>query len=393
MPSLSKALPVTVLLVGAAVVWASPAVAAETANSEIVIVREDDVVADDLYAGAIRVIVEGEIDGDLIAFTGEDVVINGTVTGSVFVVAPEVTINGRVGGSLRMSGSSLTIDGEVAGDVVVAALNASFGQDSLIGGEALAWVMSMQSLGSVGGLNGSQRTLELGGAISGDVRVSVGHLRIVAPIEVGGDLVYRSDEMAEGLDRVGVEGVVVQEKPLPPNIRVRALKFFSRFLVVLFMTIAALTVAWGWPKLTSGAARGLRRTPFRSWGTGALVVFSPLILVGIGALIFALAPAVASIPLLAVFAPIVLATAGLVGALALVAGVPVVAFVGSVILKRASIYSAIVLGSVIVGIVWSLPFIGWLVPVVVLPIGLGAWFREWGQSSRPGREVGSGARG
>lgn len=364
-------------LVACVSVLALPAAAAETASSEFVIIREGDVVADDLYAGAIRVVVEGRIDGDLIAFAAEEVVINGSVGGSVVAVTPRVVVTGSVDGSLRTVATSVSVDGRIERDLVTAGLDVELGPDSIVAGEVLAWVWALQSLGEVGELSGTQRTLELGGTVEGDVDVSVDRLRIIEPLVVGGDLGFRSDNDGEGLDQATVGGVVVDKEPLPPNIRVRALVSFSRFLVVLFLTIAALTISWGWADRTSAAIGAVRRAPLRSWGTGALVVFSPLILVGIAALIVTLAPAAASFPLLAVMAPVILALVGVVGAVSLVAGVPAVGWIGSRLFPKRSVHFAVLAGSLIVGALWFLPVLAWLLPVAVLPLGLGAWTRTW----------------
>lgn len=360
---------------------ALPAQAAETSNSEIVIIREGEVVSDDLYVGAIRVVVEGRIDGDLIAFAAEDVVINGTVTGSVFAVTQRLSVSGTVEGPLRVVAGSISVSGTVGDDVVAVGLDSQLGPESTAGGEVLAWSWSLRSLGDIGALRGSQRNLELGGSVDSDVDVSVGRLRIVEPLSVGGDLGFRSENEAEGLDQATVGGVVVDKAPLPPNIRARALILFAKFLVVLFLTVASLTVVWGWPVGTRAAIQAVRVAPVRSWGVGALVVFSPLLILGVALLVVALAPAAASFPLLAIFAPLTLAAIGVVGAVALVAGVPAVGWLGSRLLPRRSVHAAVLAGSVITGLLWLLPVLAWLVPLVVLPLGLGAWSQAWNVDS------------
>lgn len=73
----------------------------------------------------------------------------------------------------------------------------------------------------------------------------------------------------------------------------------------------------------------------------------------------------------------VLATVGLVLALSVVAGIPTVARLGGALFKNLDIYGAILVGALITGFVWILPVVGWLVPVVVLPIGLGGWMLSW----------------
>lgn len=361
---------------------ALPAVAAETSNAEFVIIPEGDVFPEDLYAGAIRVVVNGTLDGDLVAFAAEDVVITGTVTGSVTAVAPSVRVEGNVEGSLRVSGNRLEIDGSVGRDVVAAVFSAGLGPDSDVGGDVLIWGRDVAALGSVGGdVQGAQRNLELAGSIDGDVDVAVSRLTVVGALNVDGDFGYRSGNEAIGLGQVTAEGTIVAKEPLPPNIRVRALTLLGRFMVFLFLSIGALTTAYGWPARTSKAVAEVGRAPIRRWLVGALIVFAPFIAVAVTVLIVGVAPAAAAFPLLLVLIPLILALFGLSFALALVAGAPVVGWLGGVMFRRFELYGAILAGSVAVGVVWYLPWLGWLVPLVVLPLGLGAWLATWRQEA------------
>lgn len=357
---------------------AIPSIAAETSNSEFVIIQEDDVFPDDLYAGAIRVVVEGTVEGDLIAFAAEDVVINGTVTGSVFAASPTVTVAGVVEGSLRVTGNHLEVSGSVGKDVVAAVVSAELAPSSDITGDVLIWAWSVSALGSIGeDLTGTQRMLDLAGTVGGDVDVSVDQLVVVDDLTVTGDLDYRSSNDAQGLEMADVGGAIVAKTPLPPNLRVRALGLLGRFMIALFLSIAALTVAYGWPQRTSRAIGEVGRRPVRNWLMGAGLIFAPLLAVVIVGLIVGLAPPAAALPLLAVLVPVILALFGLSFAIALVAGTPAVGWIGGVLFKRFDLSGAILAGSVLVGIVWYLPWIGWLVPLLVLPVGLGAWISTW----------------
>ena len=370
------------LVTGVFLFAAVPAFAAQTSNADIVIIQPDDVLADDLYAGAVRIIVQGEIDGDLIAIAAEEVVIEGTVTGSVFALAPRVSVSGTVGRSLRVNGNDLVVDGAVGNDVVAVVLDLDLGESSSIGGDVLAWAWNMDALGQIGeDLKGGMRVLNLAGSVGGDVDVSVDRLTIVDDLTVGGDLGYRSNREATGLENATVAGTVVHKTPLPPNIRVRALGVFARFLVVLFLTVAALTVAYGWPKRTAAAIEKVGHSPWRAWASGASVVFLPVLLVGVTALIVGLAPAEAAFPLLAILGPLVIAAVGLVVALSLVAGAPVVGRLGSLVFRKLELYGSVLAGALLIGLIWLLPIIGWLVPLIVLPLGLGAWFLSWRDSS------------
>lgn len=374
------------VIVGGAFVVGIPlsAQAVETSNSEFVIIQEDDIVSDDLYAGAIRVVVEGTLDGDLIAFAAEEVMISGTVTGSVTAITPRLTIDGTVEEDVRFTGQNIAISGEVGGDVVAVAWSAVLAAESTVEGTVLAWAWNLDALGTVGeDLSGSQRNLNLAGDISGDVDVSVTQLSVTGPLNVEGDLGYRSDREAEGLEQAQVAGAVVAKQPLPPNLRVRALTLLGRFMVVLFLGIAALTTAYGWPSRTSKAIGSVQTKPVRNWLTGATFIFAPILMLGVTAVIVGLAPPAASFPLLVVLIPIILALTGFSLALCLVAGVPVAGFVGGVAFRRLDLFGAILAGSLLLGLAWLLPWVGWLIPIVALPLGLGAWLRGFAQTTLP----------
>jgi cytoskeletal protein CcmA (bactofilin family) len=374
MRSLSRRILGGGLVIVFVVVSAGPALAAETASSEIVIIREGDTVAEDLYAAGVRIVIEGRVEGDLVAFAAEDVVITGEVTGSVLAIAPSVTIDGNIGESARVSSGSLTISGSIGVDLVAAALGVDLDSGSEIGGDALVWAIEMKSAGTIGaGLGGSQRTLELEGTVEGDIDVSVNRLLVSGPLRVTGDLGYRSPSEAEGLDQVSVGGVVARKTPLPPNIRVRAIGLLARFLVVLLLTSTALLVGWGWPRRTGLAGERARGQTLRAFAYGAVVVLSPLLLTGVAAVVVGLAPASASLPLLALFGPLIVATAGIVLVLSLLAGVPAVLAAGRALPGDRGMFGAILAGSILAGVVWFIPILGWIVPLVALPVGLGAW--------------------
>jgi cytoskeletal protein CcmA (bactofilin family) len=375
---------VSATLFGVVLVFAiaTPALAAETSNSEFVIIQEGEVFPDDLYAGAIRVVVDGTLDGDLVAFAAEEIVINGVVEGSVTAVSPKVTVTGEVIGSLRATGNNLEVDGDVGGDVVAAVVSAHLAPSSEVGGDVLLWAWDATALGSIGmDLTGTQRNLALAGSVEGDVDVSVASLTIVDSLTVTGDLGFRSEAEASGLDMAEVGGAVVEKEVLPANLRVRAIGLLGRILITIVLSVAALSAAYGWPRRTERAIGEVGRNPIGKWLRGALVLFSPLIAAGVTGLILGLAPAAVAFPLLAVLVPVVLALAGVALALAVVAGAPIAGWVGGVAFKRLDRYGAILAGSLIIGAMWWIPVVGWLVPLVVLPWGLGSWMTSWGAQS------------
>ncbi len=375
MRSLSSRLLAALGLVVLLVVPASAAEAAETSGADVALVPAGEVVNDDLYAGALTVVVAGTVEGDLVAAAAERVVIDGEVKGSVTVLSPELIIRGAVGGSVRAAGGTVTVLGSVGKDIVASALRIELGPASSVGGEVLFWSRRVESRGTVlGNVRGSASRIDMAGSIGGRVDVTVGRLRVVGLLTVGGDLAYRSGSEIEGLEMAEVSGTVVQRSELPPNIRLRALGLLGRLLAIVFVAIAAVTVVWCWPDATERASR--RVWSVRSWLLGTALFSIPLLVVGLGWLVLRFAPPAAGLPLVLVLLPVLLAILGALAVAALAAAVPVATAFGSALFRALGSYGATLGGALILGAAWMLPWVGWLVPALALPLGLGAWLRS-----------------
>lgn len=361
---------------------AVPAFAAETVSSDTVLIREDVVVDEDLYASGLEIIIDGELQGDLIAVAGEQLVINGVVEGSVTAIAQEVIIRGEVVGSLRSVSSHTVVEGIVGKDLVATGVRADVAPEGGVEGDAILWTWNATVEGTIGGdLEGIQRNLDLAGAVEGNVDVTVRRLTVIDELTVGGDLTYRSDREAAGLENVEVGGVIVMETPLPSNIRVRALGLFGRVLTILFLAGVAMLIAMFWPERAETAGSRLKESPIRAYLYGLAALATPVVLVGLGVLALNLAPASASLPLIAVIIPIALGLFVLVGLIAILSITPAVLVLGRMLRRNADIYRAVAYGSGVVGLLWIIPWVGWLVPLVVMPAGVGAWALSGGSDS------------
>jgi cytoskeletal protein CcmA (bactofilin family) len=374
MPSRSKA---SILFAASAAVsigLALPAGAAEIVSSDLVIITEDTVVTGDHYVAANRVLVRGTIDGDLFALAGQDVSIEGEVTGSVTALASEVSVSGIIGGSLRVTSPSVQISGEVSGDVVAVAFGIELVPGGQVGADLVMWAWNAGSHGSVSeDVEGSQRRLELSGDVTGNVRVSADRLSIVDDLRVGGDLTYRSNNGAVGIDLVDADGVVVQQTPMKPNIRVRALALAAKILVSIVLAAMALVVSSVWPERSERAMAGLEAAPFRSFLTGAAVVLSPVLVLGVAVSVLAFAPSSTALPLIAALIPLLFAVMGIVLVASLFAGMPAVAWIGARLKKQTTVAGAVAIGSAVVAILWLIPVVGWITALLVLAAGMGGW--------------------
>ena len=348
------------------------AAAARLTQSDLVLVRADDVVSEDLYAAGNRIAIEGRIEGDLIAAAFEEVVISGEVTGDVAVVAGRVTITGTVGGSVRVAATRVEIAGSIADDVATVSWETIVTPAGLIGRDLINWGRLGKFEGRVArDITGRFSRLSLDGGVDGSVDVDVGTLVIGPAAEVDGDVAYRSRREAE-VNSAAVGGSVVQRTPLPANVAVRALQLLTIVLVMFILTATGLFLASGWPEQFASAMAAAGRG-WRTWLAGLGVLASPLMAAAVLGLMLSLAPSAAAVPLLIVLLPVVLGISGLVLLAALLGVVPAAGALGRAIVRgRGSAPAAVLLGMLLVGLVAFIPGLRWVAAALLVPLGLGS---------------------
>jgi cytoskeletal protein CcmA (bactofilin family) len=353
---------------------ASPAWAERT-QSDLVLVRADDVITEDLYAAGNSIRVEGRIEGDLVAAALDEVVVSGEVTGDVIAIAGRVTISGTVGGALRVAAGTIEVSGTVGDDVVAASWSSTLGEGSVAGRDVFLWGFRALAAGEVGrNLEGQVSRLRLDGAVKGAVNFTAARLSAGDGASVEGNLTYRSPREAD-LGNARVDGIVVRQTSLPPNVRVRALIVLTVSLAWLLLTAFGLVLAWGWPRRLEAAVAAARRG-WITWLAGLAAVLSPLLAVAVLAAVLAVSSPEAGVPLAAVFLPLILLLVALAAGLAVVGLIPAAGLAGRWLLPRRSIAAASLAGMFLIGIALLLPVLRWLVLAVALPLGAGAWLRR-----------------
>ncbi|MGH8924210.1 MAG: hypothetical protein ACRDWA_06190 [Acidimicrobiia bacterium] len=345
--------------------------AAELTQSDLVLVREEEVVEEDLMAAGNRIQVDGRIEGDLVAAAFEEVVINGVVTGDVTAISTRVTIKGEIGGSVRAAASFLTITGSVADDVFAAAWTVLLEAPGSIGRDLITFARNGTLEGSVGrDIRGRYADLTLGAEVEGSVEITVGNLLIGPTTDVVGEIAYRSRR--EAAVEAADPGELIHRTPLPVNIRVRALQFLSLSVLWLFLLAGGLVASRFWPERLERATRAVRKL-VATWLAGFGAAISPLLVLGVLWLLLSLTPTSAGFPLAIVFLPFAIGLAGLVLMGALAGVVPVAAALGRRLRMKASLPGGFVLGMAALGVLFLVPVVRWLVLAAAVPLGLGSW--------------------
>ncbi len=329
---------IVLLLVTVVLLGVVPGVAAaEEQVGGSVIVDENETVSEDLTAIGGSITVRGTVEGDVQAIGGDVVIEDGAeVTGAVEATAGSVRIDGNVGGNVTVAGGSVSV-----------------GQPGSIGGAFQA------STGSV----------VVAGSVEGDAKLGAGSITLAPTATFGGDVEYDVGDDGEFTnDGADVAGEIIENPDLEAggdlfdfNIPEFSGPIFGvyGFLVNLVAGGLLLLVV---PETSRRIGETVTEKPLR---TGAIGLAA---LIGVPIVFTLLAISIVGIPI---------AFAGLMayGLAIWLAGVYARYAIGEWVLSYTdtdSRWAALGVGLVLVAVLVRIPFVGWVVDLVVPLLGLGA---------------------
>jgi hypothetical protein len=333
-----------------------------------VTVLQGNVADGDLVMAGRNVNVQPEIKGDLAA-AGANVTIAGPVQGYLLAAGSNVNINGSVGNDLWAAGANVTVNAPVAdnamlaGSTVILQPQASVKRDASIAGN------SVEVLGTV------ERNLKLAAAearlaseIGGSVEAHVRRLKVMPGAVIHGDLKVYSPNPPEISPEAKVLGRVdYQQEAFERGWSPLNWLGLWAFMFLALLALGAVTIALS--KLWANRiVEKITRKPGISLLTGLL----GLILVPLVCLVLVMT--IIGIPLAAV-------VIALYAVALLLSGVFVSYLVGGWLLHRlrrpeGSPYARLAMGALVVALLASLPWIGWLFQLLTLMAGLGALLLE-----------------
>ena len=341
-------IPLALVLLSAAALAQETQLGGKLRSGQEIVVPAGETVADDLYASAGTVRVDGRVDGDLIA-TGGQVTVAGTVTGDVVAAAGSTTISGEVAGDVRVATGQARIQGQVGEDLLVAAGQASIDSGARVGGDLIF----------------AAGRMIMDGTVSGSVLGTTGN--------------YLRRGSVAGSERVSIQ----QREEQPPTVAERVLDGLRRYVSIL---VVGALLLWLVARVLLGAANAVLVRPLVSFGVGILAVIGVVVVLVL-------------VILLAVLVAILLGLLGL-GPLAgvtvfggiLVAGIIVFLFLmavgfgaqaavglalGRLVLRGETrslgrAFGALALGVLVVVLVSAIPVMGGVLEALVVLLGLGA---------------------
>ena len=289
-------------LIGTAVVllfllMSSGPASAEVRQGSEVLIAKDEVIDDDVYIFARKVIVDGTIKGDLIVL-GQQININGSVDGDLIAAAQQVMVNGKVSDDARIAGQVLTFhDGsDVGDDLIAAGFSLECTKTSRIGGEVkFAGYQSVFAGRVEKKANLASANCKLSGSFGDDIKAIVDGgnygaagfggaefpsvpqgLTVTESADIAGNLNYQSTReaiispestIAGEVEHSQIESVIDQ----PPTIADRAIAFAKQFFALLLVGLLVIYIC---PKWTGQVVNNVQRRPLASLGWGVLTLIA-----------------------------------------------------------------------------------------------------------------------
>lgn len=331
------------------------------ATENLTFVAKDTTVDGSAYLIGESVDIQGEVKGDVYCLA-QTVTITGTIDGDVLCAGRSVTINGTVNGDVRAAAATVILSGVIKGSVTLAGSSVNTDSTSKIGRDAtigasetnLSGVIARDAM--IGG-----RTVVVSGIIGRDAQVAAEIINVASTAKIGGNLSYRSENEAT-LPGGVVMGSVERTAPETHERSVVTMRdmLTGIFIVILMFTITTVLV-------TLVAPRYVHRVS----NVSALKDYAFLFLIGLVSLV--VAPILFVISLMTVvgiYASFVLAV---VVTLGFMIGGSLVAYrLGRFMLKdSARPFMNALVGSLALGVLGSIPLVGWFVVFVSVLIGFG----------------------
>lgn len=306
-------------------------------------------------------------------YWGQSATLTGRLLDNVFAGGQFVSLEGgTVGGDLFAFASQVTIDGEVLGDVYAFTSQIRVAEDAVIHGNLTAFAGTLQIHGTVRG-----HVLGAGGGtvIAGDVGavdIEAGGLTVTETARVRGTLAYESNAEADIAEQAQIDGEVqwsrADEDDEDAEDEAAAGIGFWSVAWTLWRYVSALLV--GTVLLLVGGQAV--RQPARSLGQ------RPASGLGFGFVVAVVFP-VACLAAMVLIVTLPLGVFGLVvyGLLLFLSGLVAAQFLGGWVLRRLrggvepSEYAALALGLALLLLVAFIPYLGFLIRLVAVILGLG----------------------
>lgn len=281
---------------------------------------------------------------------GSRLEINGNVMDDFIGAGGELIINGDVSGNIIAMGGSIRVNGNVGGDLVAAGGQIILSKDSTVEGDIL--------------LAGGQVTLN--GIVNGNGSVSAGTLQTGENFELEGNLELEAENYPSDLENNVGENLSIIPQTRDQNQyagEIGGLWIVFFFIGLLASLALGFILIYTFPDFVTELAEIVRDSALKAGLLGfLLLIFVPVLSFVLLITIFGW-----SLSLLLML---------LLTLAALIATIPVKLLAGEMIYtkvfkKEAGNMIYYLIGAVIFAVLYEIPYLGWLIQLVALLVGLG----------------------
>ncbi|HUV04437.1 MAG TPA: hypothetical protein VMX94_04950 [Armatimonadota bacterium] len=351
--------------IAALMIGFAPASATEFRGDIAVVVDEGTTVNDELYASGQNVAINGSVTGDLLA-AGSKVSLRGKAGESASLMGGDIDVSGSVGGNLRAAGGQVTISGTVADNASVAGGMVDLTKTARVGRDLQAASGDLRIEGNVGrDLRAAGGNVTINGKIGRNARIDGGQLTLGPSSLIQGDLTYTSSQKASIAPGARILGKTTYHAA-PPRAKPAAPGWRFGLWLISFLALFAVgaTVIAVAPATAASAADKVISAPWIS----LLVGFILLVVVPVAVAI--VAATLIGIPLalilLAMYVIMIYLSRLFVG---LAIGRWLFARFGR---PQMSLYVDLLVGLAILWLLVLIPRAGWFIHLIAIFLGLGA---------------------
>jgi hypothetical protein len=337
-------------------------------------------VDDDLYAASRDVLIEGTVNGDVYA-AGSTVTVRGTVNGDILSAGSDVLIGGTVKGSVRAAGSTVRLTGaQVGGSVSGFGSSVTIERDSSVGGGLNFAASSAAIRGPVTrGIVGGGGSLVIANTVGKNVDVSANNVTLESSANIAGHLYNYGQgniQRDSGSQVAGeVKQISTQQQPKPEK---RGASVFGILWSIISTFLVGAVLLWLLPRAVTGVANTIQRHPGGSLGFGALA--------------FLLIIPICVVLLITIIGiPLAILAALAFGVALYLAKIFVSLSVGRLIAARTdwtpNPYADFFIGLILLTVLELIPYIGWLVRLIIVLLGVGGLILSFSRRNGRGKAL------
>lgn len=353
----------------------------DTKTGNSVYIAEEEIVTGNLFATGKTITIDGTISGDLIV-AAQNINVNGRIDGDIIAVAAQnINVNGDVGGNVRVLSNSIVVNGVIARNINAVGANIVFGNNATVGWDALLLGSNAEVRGMIkGSLNGQLEQALVTGKVGKNIHLKMSHkasdhVLIVGPEAiVNGDVSYASSNSAQISEQASISGSIQQNMPGEQEQNWFMGWLWKKIFSIFSALVVGLLLVFLLKRATPQILSEIRERPTKT------------ILPGL-ALMFILPPVAVLIGLTIIGIPLALIILAVWLILMYVAQILTAILVGQLLIKKISkkespsLLSSLSVGVLICWLLFSTPFIGWILSLLAVWCGLGGiWLYASNQS-------------